>query len=792
MQPRCPNCFRIGDADGACPECGWSSDSQPAADALAPGSRLEDARLVGGLLRRTPKSLIYRGWDERLELAVAIDEYFPEGLARRGEDGAVGPASEEAAEALSSGRSLFLDVSRRLVRLPSVSGIAAVVEFREDAGTIYRVGRLLDGIWLEDFLARRGGLTREPTLRILKPVIEALEAAHGAGLTHGALSPASVMLCRSGEVKLLDFSGDGTPADDIRALAGLFYRTLTGKPAPANPANLLVRSGEGLTPPPDGMDELQSHEREALFRALGAGSEAAFETVAAFRQALDGPPPGPPSVIPGSATPEPEPPPKIEEPQPTEPADVDKTRLLEPIAETVVEPVDALKTRLLGPTDPNNTITRLLDEEFRQSARTMRAAPDQTPTAIVTDRPPSTGRAAVPPSPKHDPNPPLSPLFKVAVALLGLLALVALIWLPIRYLIPSSDESQTEVAPPSQEQQQEQAEQVDPPPPEPNPAPPQEQEPIPSPAPEPPSYGVTPSPEPAPMPYPRTEPAPQPPAGLDASLAGTWNARLQANGRNYDCLFRIEGSGEYFLSAECPEVLSREQGRLQASNGLWIMQSANRGVQRGSYGFEGPALRWSYDNGPSLLWTRGAPAREPSQPEAPEQRYSRLVQEGARDAATGNASAAMQKLEEAVRLQPANPAAHAEMFSVAVNRTRNYSHAYDEGEQAIRYGGEIAFAVIRDGDWVPGTLILSKKVVSFRPDNGSGGFTVAPRDIEEIARNKGLMRNLIKTVNPQRGRFENGASFRVRTKGGRYNFAPRSGSQEEAELVVRLSGALPR
>ncbi|MEZ5362937.1 MAG: hypothetical protein R2748_11485 [Bryobacterales bacterium] len=550
MEQRCPNCFHAGATD-VCPACGWTENAEREPDALPLGTKLGDARLVGGVLRRTARGFVYRGWDERLELDLAIEEYFPKGVAERREDGSVGRALEgSGAESFAAGRERFLDESRRLMQLGAAPGLAAVADVVQEAGTAYRVTRLLDGIWLAAFLARRsGGITREPALRILRPVLDALEAAHEAGVTHGAVSTDTVMLCRSGEVKLLDFTGDGTPEQDLRAAAALFYRLMTGEALP----------DEG---PLDakGLEGLERHERQALEGVLRDASGKGIASVRAFREALDAPPPVQPVPVQPSAVRTPTPAPAAETPPPDpektrllEPEDLEKTRILmDPSAAAAPEP-DPMRTRILEPPKPAAP-----------------AARDQTPTVVLPKTGPQLAQI-----PQQTRRPPLSPVFVAVVALLGLIVLGLLAWLPYRYfssLDGQQEEQQTEA------QTEEQAEA----------APAAAPEPVPPdlPAPETPAQHLRPSRPPrlqpglrhrarraSPPPQPMPRAAPQPAsAGLDPTLVGVERAHvLEWEALRLHAAYRR--LGRVLHGAGRPGCWAREQGRLRlpaALGACWV------------------------------------------------------------------------------------------------------------------------------------------------------------------------------------------------------------------------------
>jgi serine/threonine protein kinase len=89
------------------------------------------------------------------------------------------------------------------------SGIVSVVEFGDVEGTQYLALELIDGVDLRDYLASRPGRALPPTLvaRLALDLGYALRYAHGAehGVVHRDVSPANVMLSRTGEIKLTDF-----------------------------------------------------------------------------------------------------------------------------------------------------------------------------------------------------------------------------------------------------------------------------------------------------------------------------------------------------------------------------------------------------------------------------------------------------------------------------------------------------------------------------------------------------------------------------------------------------------
>lgn len=89
------------------------------------------------------------------------------------------------------------------------TGIVSVVEFGDVDGTQYLALELIDGVDLRDYLLSRPGRVLPPALvaRLALDLAYALRYAHGPehGVVHRDVSPANVMLSRTGEIKLTDF-----------------------------------------------------------------------------------------------------------------------------------------------------------------------------------------------------------------------------------------------------------------------------------------------------------------------------------------------------------------------------------------------------------------------------------------------------------------------------------------------------------------------------------------------------------------------------------------------------------
>ncbi|HHQ49433.1 MAG TPA: serine/threonine protein kinase, partial [Acidobacteria bacterium] len=128
---------------------------------------------------------VYLGLDELLERRVAIKALHPH------------RAMDEAA------RRRFLHEARSLSCLAH-PGICTIHDILEQEGTQYLILEYIEGTSLRAAI-QDGSLPWEQRLEIAEELLEAVAAAHAAGLVHRDLKPANVMLRAGGGIAVLDF-----------------------------------------------------------------------------------------------------------------------------------------------------------------------------------------------------------------------------------------------------------------------------------------------------------------------------------------------------------------------------------------------------------------------------------------------------------------------------------------------------------------------------------------------------------------------------------------------------------
>jgi serine/threonine-protein kinase len=98
----------------------------------------------------------------------------------------------------------FQREARSAARL-SHPNVVAVFDQGEDDGDVFLAMELVQGKTLREVIHEEAPLTPREALAILEPILEALRAAHSAGIIHRDVKPENVIIRSDGEVKVADF-----------------------------------------------------------------------------------------------------------------------------------------------------------------------------------------------------------------------------------------------------------------------------------------------------------------------------------------------------------------------------------------------------------------------------------------------------------------------------------------------------------------------------------------------------------------------------------------------------------
>lgn len=157
--------------------------------------------------------IVYLVRDPEIERQLVIKEYFPAVLSVRGELGRLLPTGDELA--FHEGLTAFLDEGRRLQALdhPHVAQVRRIFEAN---GTAYLARDYYGERTLGGLLADEGTLPEHSLLAITRPILDALEAVHNAGLLHCNVTPDNIVLTSNG-TNAADGVGTGVRGGDMVA-----------------------------------------------------------------------------------------------------------------------------------------------------------------------------------------------------------------------------------------------------------------------------------------------------------------------------------------------------------------------------------------------------------------------------------------------------------------------------------------------------------------------------------------------------------------------------------------------
>ncbi len=276
-----------------CTQCKKEKPATVAAHHLAPGTMLNGRFLIGTALGEGGSGITYIGRDVNLEIRVAIKEYYPNGFVNRNNtlSNEVIHINEEKKKFFEKGRKDFLNEARILAKFAGEVGIVDVRDFFEENNTAYIVMEYLEGTDLRSYLREHGTLSVDESIKLIFPVIQALEKVHKEGLIHRDISPDNIRLV-DGVVKLIDFGS----ARDVASSLNKNSLSVVLKPGYA-PMEQYSRKGKqgpwtdvyglcatiykcitGITPD-DATDRIQADE-------LKKPSELGFEVNAAVENVL--------------------------------------------------------------------------------------------------------------------------------------------------------------------------------------------------------------------------------------------------------------------------------------------------------------------------------------------------------------------------------------------------------------------------------------------------------------------------------------------------------------------------
>ena len=325
----CHNCNSILSPGSIyCPQCGtkitatdyvWGNAGQDNPIYLRPGTVLHTQYRVNSVIGQGGFGITYDGTDIKLNMHVAIKEYFPNPLANRQATVSMDVTCNANTRSLyEQGMKNFLEEARNMARFAGEENFVSVHDYFAENQTAYIVMEFVEGQNLKEYMAKTGPLTIEQSMPIIIPVMNALEKIHANNMIHRDISPSNIMILNDGRVRLLDFGaakevsmetvGMTTmsavykygyspieqqtrgmrqgPYTDIYALCATIYEMLTGM-VPAHPFKRAYE-GEELVPPSRMGVRINKRQENAILKGLEINGADRIQTIAELRAALCG------------------------------------------------------------------------------------------------------------------------------------------------------------------------------------------------------------------------------------------------------------------------------------------------------------------------------------------------------------------------------------------------------------------------------------------------------------------------------------------------------------------------
>lgn len=204
----CPNCFtHIRYNETSCSQCGYIINSFRDVGTLPAGMMLYNRYIIGRILGTGGFGITYLAFDAHTAVRCAIKEYYPKEWAVRRMDGiTTTPRNEMTQEWFEHGMETFINEGNILYSLREEINIVDVEYIFQENGTAYLVMEYLQGENLADIIRQQKYPMKLETARdIICCVAFSLNALHKKGYLHRDVSPDNIMICKGGQIKLIDF-----------------------------------------------------------------------------------------------------------------------------------------------------------------------------------------------------------------------------------------------------------------------------------------------------------------------------------------------------------------------------------------------------------------------------------------------------------------------------------------------------------------------------------------------------------------------------------------------------------
>ena len=272
---------------------------------LRTGQVLQRRYRIVSLLGQGGMGAVYRAWDTRLNVSVALKEMIPQ------------PGLDH--QTLRQLRSQFQQEAQVMARL-SHPHLARVTDFFGEGNSAYLVMDFVDGESLADRIRRQGSMQETAVLAWAAQLLDALAYCHSQGIIHRDIKPQNVVIRPDGQAVLVDFGlvklwdpydpatrtamrGMGTPEyappeqydataghtdprSDLYSLGAALYHALTGQAPPT--ATMRIATPNRFQTPRTVNPYVSPRMEAVILRATELAVERRFTSAQEMAAALAG------------------------------------------------------------------------------------------------------------------------------------------------------------------------------------------------------------------------------------------------------------------------------------------------------------------------------------------------------------------------------------------------------------------------------------------------------------------------------------------------------------------------
>ncbi len=298
-----------------CPHCGFNEEAlRQESYYLDPGTIIGGKYIVGRVMSYGGHTISYLGMDAEANRKVIIKEYLPSDFSTRSEgEKEVTIYSGDGQVQFEQGLTNFLNEANRIQQLGRAEGIAQVYDCIAENDTGYVISEYVEGKTLREILDSGKKFGAEEAKSFVLRILRGLAKVHKMNIVHCDISPETIMVTDSGEIKLMDFGatryvttanskslsiilkrgyapeeqyrsrGVRGPWTDVYALGAVMYRMITGVVPQESVDRVLA---DDLKEPSKMGISIPTNTENALMNALNVYQEERTPSAEAFLKEL--------------------------------------------------------------------------------------------------------------------------------------------------------------------------------------------------------------------------------------------------------------------------------------------------------------------------------------------------------------------------------------------------------------------------------------------------------------------------------------------------------------------------